>query len=419
MKPTQSALDTENLIADALVQPLDLKAYSLGRRLTALFPDRTVVQGTEYSFDLDGFVADGHCTAILRPEMFQHLAISFAGLGEGLHETAQNAWYEVHWQGKTLQVVLVTWAEGGCNSSNYWLVAETESVAKEFYLCVCEWAAEVLVFDNGMWYKAENLFKAIKNTTFANLVLPSRLKQEIQEDFAQFFASRAVYERYRLPWKRGVLLMGPPGNGKTHTVKALINWLKVPCLYVKSFKARHSTDQISIRAVFERARHTTPCILVMEDLDSLIDDRNRSFFLNELDGFAANTGILVLATTNHPERLDPALINRPSRFDRKYHFELPEEAERYAYLEAWNQAMERELQTTPAAITTTAAATEGFSFAYLKELCLSAMMRWISRPERSNMETVLAEQSALLREQMSAMHEALPRETDPAEDEEE
>lgn len=53
-------------------------------------------------------------------------------------------------------------------------------------------------------------------------------------------------------------------------------------------------------------------LLILEDLDSLLTDQNRSFFLNELDGFAANEGIVTIASTNHPERLDPAISNRPS-----------------------------------------------------------------------------------------------------------
>jgi transitional endoplasmic reticulum ATPase len=72
-----------------------------------------------------------------------------------------------------------------------------------------------------------------------------------------------------------------------------------------------------IRAVFERARREAPCLLVLEDLDSLITDRNRSFFLNELDGLEGNDGLFLIGSTNHPERLDGSLSNRPSRFDRK------------------------------------------------------------------------------------------------------
>src|SRR5204862_5770705 len=134
--------------------------------------------------------------------------------------------------------------------------------------------------------------------TFDNLILRDSLKEDLQNDFTRFFASREVYEQYGIPWKRGALFIGPPGNGKTHTVKALINQLQQPCLYVKGFKASYGTEQECIRRVFERARRTTPCLVVMEDIDSMIDDKNRSFFLNELDGFSANTGVVVLGTTN-------------------------------------------------------------------------------------------------------------------------
>lgn len=69
--------------------------------------------------------------------------------------------------------------------------------------------------------------------------------------------------------------------------------------------------------VFNKARQTSPCIVVFEDLDSLINDSNRSFFLNQLDGLEGNDGLLIIGTTNHFDRLDPGLSARPSRFDRK------------------------------------------------------------------------------------------------------
>lgn len=69
--------------------------------------------------------------------------------------------------------------------------------------------------------------------------------------------------------------------------------------------------------VFTHARKLSPCLLILEDLDSLINDRNRSFFLNQLDGLTGNDGLLVISTTNHLEQLDPGLRDRPSRFDRK------------------------------------------------------------------------------------------------------
>ena len=69
--------------------------------------------------------------------------------------------------------------------------------------------------------------------------------------------------------------------------------------------------------VFGRARAEAPCVLILEDLDSLINDANRSFFLNQLDGLENNDGLLVIGSTNHYDRLDPAITKRPSRFDRK------------------------------------------------------------------------------------------------------
>jgi SpoVK/Ycf46/Vps4 family AAA+-type ATPase len=240
------------------------------------------------------------------------------------------------------------------------------------------------------------------------------LKEEIQTDFRQFFASREVYDRYHIPWKRGVLLLGPPGNGKTHTIKALINHLGKPCLYVKSFKARHYTDHQNIRKVFTRARQTTPCLLVMEDLDSLINDNNRAFFLNELDGFAANTGVVVIATTNHPEKLDPAILERPSRFDRKYTFALPAPAEREAYIAHWNAALEPDLRLSTPGLTEIVTLTEGFSFAYLKELFVSSMMRWIATPQAGQMDAAMRTQAVLLREQIN--HNLVPAPEAPSDD---
>lgn len=69
--------------------------------------------------------------------------------------------------------------------------------------------------------------------------------------------------------------------------------------------------------VFNQARQMSPSCLILEDLDSLINDRNRSYFLNQLDGLEGNNGLLIIGTTNHFDRLDPGLSSRPSRFDRK------------------------------------------------------------------------------------------------------
>lgn len=87
-------------------------------------------------------------------------------------------------------------------------------------------------------------------------------------------------------------------------------------LYVKSFQSWRG-EESSMEDVFSKARQMAPCMIVLEDLDALITDRNRSFFLNQLDGLQGNDGLLIISTTNHFEKLDPGLSGRPSRFDRK------------------------------------------------------------------------------------------------------
>ncbi|MBV9706454.1 MAG: ATP-binding protein [Chloroflexi bacterium] len=320
-------------------------------------------------------------------------------------ERIKKAWLEVQWQGHCLDVILLH-IEGNSYRYLYWLLAKSEEVEHDFFAAVCKWnneiRSEVLVFDMGRWQKDAHLFQDIKNPTFDNLILRGSLKQEIRDDLAQFFGARALYEEHDIPWKRGILFVGPAGNGKTHTIKALLNSQKHPCLYVKSFRAPHGADEVNIRQVFERARRTVPCILVLEDLDSLVTPQNRSFFLNELDGFAANIGIVTLATTNHPERLDPAILDRPSRFDHKYPFDLPELAERKAYITLWNGSLKPMLRLSEEEVDKISEVTEGFSFAYLKELFLSSKMRWIANPQQHTMVQVMTEQVNKLREQMAS-----------------
>jgi len=76
------------------------------------------------------------------------------------------------------------------------------------------------------------------------------------------------------------------------------------------------------------ARRMAPCLLVFEDIDSLVSPMVRSYFLNEVDGLESNHGILMIGSTNHLERLDPGIAKRPSRFDRKYLFDVPTREER-------------------------------------------------------------------------------------------
>ena len=391
----------ENFIKDALYHSHDYIAYHIGRELAELHSAKAIIEGTTGSFDLEAYARAAKCSIVHETSLFNHIRTEWLGAGKDLRRVVENSWLNVLWQGNLIDVVFVTFGR----VRHYWIVADDQKLAEDFFAQVCEWSAEVraeiLLFHDGEWVKNKELYEAIKSATYDNLILRAGLKEEIQNDFARFFQSRELYERYRIPWKRGVLFVGPPGNGKTHTIKALVNQLAQPCLYVKGFKCEYESDQENIRQVFARARSTTPCLLVLEDIDSMIDDKSRSFFLNELDGFEANTGVVVIGTTNHPEKLDGAIIDRPSRFDRKYRFDLPGPGERGAYVAFWNEQLQAELRISDQTATEVVRLTEGFSFAYLKEMFLSSMMQWINANGAASMNRIIIDQAGNLRNQMS------------------
>ena len=426
-------MQKEQLIREALALPPNAIAYHVSQILAERFPDKSIIEGEDGHFNVEEYARDGHCSieqsSVVYNQVITHWIerqigpaswtqnmLRIGGIVDSVtsqqgdteedrvQDGVRNAWLTVSWRNSTFDVIMMRWTDSMHQKYHFWIVADVQETAREFMLEVCRWNAdvrgEVLVFTGGCWQKDARLFQAIKGANFDNLILKGDLKQELHQDLVQFFGARSTYEMYGIPWKRGILLVGPPGNGKTHTVKAIINALDQPCLYVKSFHAEYRTDEDNIREVFERARRSAPCILVLEDLDSLLTPQNRSFFLNELDGFAANTGIVALATTNHPERLDPAILDRPSRFDRKYPFDLPELTERQAYIEMWNASLQPTVRLSSEAVQKLSELTEGFSFAYLKELFLSSMMRWVSHTQEGTMEEAMLGQVNTLRDQM-------------------
>ena len=257
-------------------------------------------------------------------------------------------------------------------------------ITDELLMAVGEWTTElhdeIYVFDDGHWQKSRELWKSVQGASWDEVILNPGMKDNLMKDVQGFFNNRELYKKLAVPWKRGLILHGVPGNGKTISIKALINELQkrsepVPSLYVKSFDSCNG-KKYSIRSIFSQARTMAPCLLIFEDLDSLVEDKTRSYFLNEVDGLESNDGILMVGSTNHLDGLDPAISKRPSRFDRKYHFKIPSEAERTAYCQFWRRKLiDSDMVEFPEEMCPIIAKlTEGFSFAYLKELFVIALL---------------------------------------------
>src|SRR5437773_494072 len=215
----------ENLFDEGLGHPTSALTYRVSRTLASLHPKKAILGTASPDFSLDRYVAASQCLAVEKPSIYCLRSAYWLGPEHGYFEQTEDAWFEISWQGQRIEVVLMSWPTDMCRTQHHWIIADSEEVARSFFLAVCEWGneigREILIFEGGGWERSEELYEAIKVATFDNLILGGCLKQAIREDFVQFFAARETYGRYHVPWKRGILFMGPPGNGKTHAVKAL------------------------------------------------------------------------------------------------------------------------------------------------------------------------------------------------------
>ncbi|KAK4540266.1 hypothetical protein LTR36_009671 [Oleoguttula mirabilis] len=244
----------------------------------------------------------------------------------------------------------------------------------------------VWVYDR-YWTRSKPLWQQVQRASWDKVILDENVKKELTEVANKFFASRDVYKDLGVPWKRGLLFHGPPGNGKTISIKALMKTLldredPIPALYVKS-----APQTYDIRNVFSQARALAPCMLILEDIETIVTAQTRSYFFNEMDGLENNDGLFVVASTNFLDRLDPGLTKRPSRFDRKYLFPLPNEHERMLYCEYWRHKLssKRSIDFPKKLCPAMAHVTSGFSFAFLQE-CFVATLLILARRETGIVE---------------------------------
>lgn len=300
--------------------------------------------------------------------------------------------YDYEWKSEVFIVYTATFQQGfGQVKNNYVLHKRDHGLVDgrckatdELIAAATKWNNnvhdEVLVFDQERWTKNKELWASVQNASWDDVIMDKDIKETLVNDVEGFFNCRDEYREFAVPWKRGIIFHGLPGNGKTISIKALMHALykrpdPVPTLYVKSLAGCHGPEY-AIREIFVKARLSSPCLLIFEDLDSLITDKVKSFFLNEVDGLESNEGLMMLGSTNYLERLDAGISKRPGRFDRKYHFVLPALPERVKYCDYWRFKLSNNttVDFPPKLSEAIAAITEGFSFAYLKESFITSLL---------------------------------------------
>jgi hypothetical protein len=212
---------------------------------------------------------------------------------------------------------------------------------------------------------AHNDAATIRRQPPGDLMLGDAIQKRVDQEMIGFFDARVaeLYHAMGVPYRRGVLLHGAPGNGKTSLIRQVAH--RLPDVSAMLLKVTKDFDSDDLEEVIRRWTAQAPAMLVIEDLNWLIKQVNVSTFLNLLDGVDTKSGrggLLLIATSNYPEQLDPAVNNRPGRFDVVIELPPPDLATRLEFLRGKLPAMDA------AVIEKVAAQTDRLSFAHLQEI---------------------------------------------------
>lgn len=227
-----------------------------------------------------------------------------------------------------------------------------------------------------------------KEATWDELFLPDDIKNEIRNLVENFLKSKDWFFKNKIPWKRGILLYGKPGNGKTSIIRTIMSEYNFKPVTIMA-----GANDDAVREAFSYAEEQSPSLLTFEDLDSLLEKGvDSSTFLNLMDGISAKNGMLVVATANDVKKLKSNITQRPSRFDKKFEIPLPDQEKSYIYLKRWFGSL---ITTQKCKELAKYAAKYEFSYAYLKELYISSMFEALAH--NRNIPTVKDIDNALTR----------------------
>lgn len=226
--------------------------------------------------------------------------------------------------------------------------------------------------------------------TFDNVAGLVEEKYEVKE-LIDFLKNPKKFQKLGARIPKGVLLVGPPGTGKTLLARAVAGEANVPFYYISGsdfVELFVGVGASRVRDMFKQAKQTAPCLIFIDEIDAVgrqrgtglgggHDEREQTLnqLLTEMDGFGANEGIIIIAATNRPDVLDPALL-RPGRFDRQVTVSLPDVSEREAILKVHAK---NKILSNNVTLKYLASRTSGFSGADLENLLNEAALLAVRR----------------------------------------
>jgi len=230
--------------------------------------------------------------------------------------------------------------------------------------------------------------------TFKDVAGLKEEKEEVSE-LIDFLKNPKKFQKLGARIPKGVLLVGPPGTGKTLLAKAIAGEAKVPFFYISGsdfVELFVGVGASRVRDMFRQAKQSAPCLIFIDEIDAVgrqrgtglgggHDEREQTLnqLLTEMDGFGANEGIIIIAATNRPDVLDPALL-RPGRFDRQVMVSLPDVREREEIL---NVHARNKIIDKTVSLKEISQRTSGYSGADLENLLNEAALLAVRRNKNS------------------------------------
>lgn len=277
-------------------------------------------------------------------------------------------------------VPFVSFRDGLVSDWRNWLIvnrASTASVLNRLGSVTVESSKQVRMFGGGH-------LRFAPKYDWESVVLDPSVARLVRDDFESFFGRERWFRDHGLPFRRGYLFYGPPGNGKTTVIKVMASHPAVTPLTLDF--CHDCLNNESLSGFFEMASQNAPSLVIFEDLDrAFIDDGDREkrpritlqHFLNCLDGVGTQDGLIVVATANDPSMLDAAILKRPGRFDRVVGFRPPTRDLCAGYLHRLSRGV-----FDPASLESISSDAEGLSFAQLREgYILAGQLAYESRSE--------------------------------------
>lgn len=216
-----------------------------------------------------------------------------------------------------------------------------------------------------------------KKYTWDDLILPNKIKDDIRTNLMNLIHSRDVYKANGLQVKRGLILSGAPGTGKSMLAKVLCNQIDWTLVWVSPKHLEGGAKKIA--QIVQLCKDLSPTIMLLEDIDLYGGDRASNHnpallgeMMNQLDGVQENTDIITIATTNNKEVLEKALLDRPGRFDKVIDFPLPDATERLQMIKVFSNGLIDE--TLPFLTEVAGKYSEKFTGAQVRELVNMAVI---------------------------------------------